>query len=264
MVNKNTVLEFLNRLGFKNEESLVYTTLVANGPLTALRLARETGINRTKIYRLVEILAKRGVVEEVVEEHQRLARAVGPHKLELLLKEREANAKLMREVFPEVTQFITTSTSASDPQTKVLFYRGQEGIKQQVWNTLSAKKECVGYTYRVLSEITGLKFAIQWKEEFIRRNLFFRDIISDEHLASEKRAPKEYLAGWPKARFKSRYLPSRVLNVNHQIDIYNDVVSFYNWYEGEVFGVEIYNQKISHLQKQMFEIIWKQAKEIEF
>ena len=31
--------------------------------------------------------------------------------------------------------------------------------------------------------------------------------------------------------------------------------------EGEIFGVEIYNQKIADLQRQMFEIVWKIAEE---
>ena len=34
---------------------------------------------------------------------------------------------------------------------------------------------------------------------------------------------------------------------------------FYNWYEGEVFGVEIQNEKIAAFQKQLFNIVWQMA-----
>lgn len=60
--------------------------------------------------------------------------------------------------------------------------------------------------------------------------------------------------------FLSRYIPSDILEIAHQTDIYNDVVAYYNWYEGDVFGVEIMNAKIAKQQRQMFEIIWQMAK----
>lgn len=63
-----------------------------------------------------------------------------------------------------------------------------------------------------------------------------------------------------KKYFQSGYIPSALLNFNHQVDIYNNVVSFYNWHEGEVFRVEIYNDKIARMHKQLFEIVWKLGK----
>ena len=45
------------------------------------------------------------------------------------------------------------------------------------------------------------------------------------------------------------------------IIVYNDVVAFYSWHKGEIFGVEIQNQDIAQLQKQVFELLWYQAKE---
>lgn len=44
------------------------------------------------------------------------------------------------------------------------------------------------------------------------------------------------------------------------MDIYNDVIGIYSWHEGEVFGVEIYNEKVATMHKQLFEIVWKIAK----
>ena len=61
--------------------------------------------------------------------------------------------------------------------------------------------------------------------------------------------------------FQSRYLPSSILSIDHQTDIYDDVVAFYNWHEGEVFGVEIYNDKVASMQRQIFEILWGMGKE---
>jgi hypothetical protein len=37
---------------------------------------------------------------------------------------------------------------------------------------------------------------------------------------------------------------------------------FYNWYGREVFGIEIYNENVGRMHKQMFEMMWKLAKPI--
>jgi len=65
---------------------------------------------------------------------------------------------------------------------------------------------------------------------------------------------------YPKKQYISRFIPEQMLRVNVQMDIYNDVVAQYSWHEGDVFGVEIYNAKTAHFQRQLFEIVWKLGK----
>ncbi|MBI5452275.1 hypothetical protein HY945_02345 [Candidatus Gottesmanbacteria bacterium] len=43
------------------------------------------------------------------------------------------------------------------------------------------------------------------------------------------------------------------------MDIYNEIVSIYHWHEGEIFGVEIYNEKVANMQRQLFEMVWRMA-----
>ena len=58
------------------------------------------------------------------------------------------------------------------------------------------------------------------------------------------------------------YLPQSILAIPHQTDIYNEVVSFYSWNEGEVWGTEIYNAKVANMQRQLFELAWEKAKRL--
>ena len=139
-------------------------------------------------------------------------------------------------------------------------YRGGEGIKQMVWNTLKANKEVVGYTFRVLSEIVGKEFEELWRLEFMRKNLSFRDLISDAYTSSVVEYNEE--TKYPKTHFQSKYIPATILNINHQCDIYNDVVTYYIWKDEEIFGVEIYNKKIADMQKQLFNLAWEKAEQL--
>lgn len=257
-VNVNQLTSFLRNLGLIEDEVKLYKTLIENGTQTKLQIARRTGINRTNIYRLTEGLKQKGFVQEIIEEHTTLIIPTGVDVIQRMVAEQEENVIKLKEQLQIITPMLSGIQSLSDKQTKVLFYRGQEGIRQMAWNVLKMKTEGVGFTYRPYAEIIGREFLNKWREEFMYRNLVWRDIYSDEYLKNLDTYEEEEL-GKNNPNFPSRYITNEVLTIDHQLDIYNDVVAIYNWYEGEVFGVEIYNEKVAKLQKQLFEIVWKIA-----
>lgn len=256
-MNNQTIEGFLKQLGLNGSEVKIFESLVEKGSQTILELSRNTEINRTNIYRILETMKKQGLIEEIIDENRRLVKAVDLSRLELLVKNIESKAKTLRDVFPIVSNIISSSKESFQPGTRVIFHRGVDGIKQMVWNTLSTKTEVVGYTYRRLDEIVGKKFSEEWYAEWIRRKLKMRDIYSDEYLKSMK---KVVGIKYSPKYFQSRFISSKILSVNHQVDIYDDIVAYYNWFEGEIFGVEISNKKISTMQRQLFEIVWKIGK----
>ncbi|OGK14441.1 hypothetical protein A3C98_05065 [Candidatus Roizmanbacteria bacterium RIFCSPHIGHO2_02_FULL_37_15] len=258
-MDNETLSNFLKELGLTVEEAKIYEILVKRGAQTTLELSRSSEVNRTKVYRILEKLKKQGLIEEIIEENKHLTKAVGLNQLDLLIKKQESKAAFLRKIFPNITSYIYSSLESVQPGTRVVFHRGSEGIKQMVWNVLSSRKECVGYTFRRIEEVVGDKFSLEWRDEFVKRRLIFRDIYSDEYLKSLKAGKETTKPEWKKY-FIGRYLANKVLYVNHQIDIYNNVFAIYNWHEGEVFGVEIYNEKVAVMQKQLFEIVWKMAK----
>ena len=108
-------------------------------------------------------------------------------------------------------------------------------------------------------EIVDRKFIIKWRDEWLRKNMVLRDIYSDTYLeVRDQFYEKRSLLYDPKI-FISRYVPSKILNITCQMDMYDDVLAIYNWHESEIFGVEIYNEHVANLHKQLFEIVWKMA-----
>lgn len=261
-LKEKTISEFLFNLGLGQKEVRIYLVLLKHGSLTTLKLSRLTKLPRTSVYRLLERLKNIGVVEEVIDQKKTKAKAVDIDRLKILLQQKELEVEQLKNLFPQVASFLSKYQMIHQEETKVLFYRGREGVRQMAWNVLSLKDKFQGYTYRRFEEIVGEDFCREWGIEFLKRGLFGRDVYSDEYLKSKKAIKTSVLeklfAG--KKCWQSRYIPAKILNIDHQLDIYNDVVSFYNWHKGEIFGVEIYNEKIAKLQKQIFEIIWKMAK----
>ena len=253
MKNIDVVIKFLSYLNLGFEESKVYLALLDKGASTILELSRATKISRTNVYRLIDILKENGFVEESSEGSKRLFHPVGMHKLEMLVKEQESKAEFLRNIFPEISTIIPASNSISQPDTKVLFYKGEDGIKQMLWNTLNAKSECFSYTFNSFEELVGKDFLESWIREYNFRRLKFRDLIGNAKILKN---------GDYSERFETRFITPDVMTIDHQRFIYGDVVAYFDYSEGQLFGVEIYNKKNAKLQKQLFEIVWRLGVEI--
>lgn len=252
------IIHYLRNLGLSKEACKIYLSLTIHGESTILSLSKYTNIDRSAIYRMLDNLLKSGVIEEIIEEKSLKLKAISPEKLEFLVKEKELNVQELRVELPSVVGLINQLGAETSSDTKVLYYRGLSGIKQMIWNVLKANNELVGYTYRALEEIVEIDFIEEWSLEFVNRNLKARDLYSSEWLKSRNEFPERAKGHWE--TWQSRFISPKILNINHQLDIYNDVLALYNWHKGEVFGVEIYNDKIASMQKQIFEVLWKMGR----
>ncbi|MBI3384879.1 winged helix-turn-helix transcriptional regulator [Candidatus Gottesmanbacteria bacterium] len=256
------ILDFLENLGLSNFEAKIYLYLVEHGSSTTLEISKFIEIPRTTVYRLLERLKRLGIVEEVVDQYKTKAKAVDIDRLEKLVAKKSTEVKKLQELFPDIARVLALKSLQNQNQTKVLYYRGQEGMKQMLWNLLRTKDLFRGYSYCTPVETAGPEYALEWALEFNKRGLSGRDLYSDQYLESAKKNPYPTPITWD--TWKSRYVSPKVLNIDHQIDIYNDVVAYYNWHEGEIFGVEIYNQKVANLQKQIFDVLWKMGERKNF
>ena len=253
-MNKSELKKYLIDLGLEAEEASLYMALIEKGGGTPLSLSRQTGINRTRVYRLLERMAVKKLIAQEVGEHTTLVTPAPIDQLQEILLAKQNKVAELSKKWSEAASTLEQSILETKAETKVKFYHGKTGIEQMVWNVLKAKDGIVGYTFRDLSHFVGEKFMTEFSEEFKRRNLKMRDIHGDEYLSS-----KPIDNNWGD-KIDSRYLPREVLAIPHQMEIYDDVVTFYSWNEGEVWGTEIHNPKVAQMQRQLFEMAWEKAK----
>jgi len=231
--------EYLTRLGFDEGASRLYEALVAKGPLTILEASRATGIERTALYRQIESLTARGLIEEVLEHKLKRIRAANPEQIRLMLEQEKKRIGGLETSFSEFEREVTQLPEIKS--TQVRYYRGTAGLKQIMWNETRAKGELFGYTYRNMEEIAGVAFCKEWVAQIEKNGVVSRDLRSDEFMASTKRPGYERVhinqSAW-------RYLPDSVMKLSHNLDIYNNVVAIYYWEDNDVFGVEIENEKM--------------------
>ena len=253
------IIEFISKLGIGEESAKIYLALIMKSRQTAQTLAKKTGIPKTTIYRRLEELKKFEIVEEQVDEYKKFFTAASTDLLNLLVIKKEQEVKELRAELPEITELLVGQTKNFDPGTKVLFYRGKDGIQQMNWNALKTKGELCGYTYRAWDEVVGVAFIEKFLDDYSRLTFNIKELYSDELIKSRDYHDRPN-THWP--RWEGRYLSPEILDINHQMDIYNDVVAIYNWHEGDVFGVEIYNEKVAKMQRQIFDLLWQQGENL--
>lgn len=254
----NIITNYILELGFSEEAGALYGILVAKGPLTILEASRATGIERTALYRLIDDLTARGLIEEVLEHKSRRLQAVSTDKIKNLLEREQLRVQRLEHEFEGFEKLI--QSMPHNNSTQVRYYRGIAGIKQILWNETKAKGNLIGYTYRNLQEVVGHKYFESYARELEKNLVVSRDLRCDSFLESSD-SPSFVRRHIDKSVW--RYLPDEVMHLTHNLDVYNGVVAMYYWQNDDVFGIEIQNQLIADMQRSIFETLWKLAENYE-
>lgn len=257
MMNNNDLKQKLSLLGLSDNQAEIYLTLLKQGLASLLDLSRRSSINRTTIYRVVEDLKQLNLVEEVVDNRGVKIKAVAPENLQLLLTQKETELNHLKSNLSDLISNLSALKDQPVPSTQVVYFRGQAGLKQLLWNVLKAKNESVGYGYADWNKSVGREFAEKLRLEHVKRKIYDREIQNTDQAGpmSDWTSIKDY-----GQVYQACFLPRKVIDIKHDTYIYNDVFAFYHFTGGELFGLEIHNPEIAKTQKQIFEVLWKLAK----
>ncbi len=244
------------KLGLSSEIAEIYLALHAHGPQSISELSRNSGVERTRLYRLLDELKASNLVEIEMQYKKRIIAPAPINNMQILIAKREQELQELRAGLPAL-QEILGQTFRSEV-TKIQAYNGPEGIRQMFWNQTRAKTESMSILYENMQLRTGLSFFERWAQTCNKRNMKFRSVISDNFIQTQQdwysKHSNERLKDW-----QGRYVPDGLFAISHSTVIYDDVTSYYNWKNGEIFGMEIHNQEIADAQRLFFEMLWQQG-----
>lgn len=256
--NPDTLLKGLKTLGLDDEEAKVFLYLNSKGEQTALELSRALELPRTRVYRIMERLIEKEVVLTLEGELGSVFQAVTPSMLNKLYAEKELElAKMSSQLailVPELEELRGTAEAAS----KVVHYRGTSGMRQMVWNTLSTEDELLIIEIDSLTKLLGYRFAEKVRAEYGLRKIQTRQLTNLEGFDGWS-DQLEYVKNY----WHIKHLPPEMLKIRFEVTIYNDVYAMLTYDAGELFGVEIHNPLLAQMQRQQFEFMWRQSKEME-
>ncbi|HEU4914041.1 MAG TPA: helix-turn-helix domain-containing protein [Candidatus Saccharimonadales bacterium] len=258
MLDETTAVQtYFAKLGLSKEIADLYLSLYANGPQNISELSRTSGVERTRIYRLIDTLLSSNLIE-VESGHKRgIIKAAPIANLSILISQREQELKSLQDELGLIEQVLARN-SLSSPATRVQFFKGPEGVKQIYWNETKATTDVLAILHENMQVKTNSRFFERWVARCNERNINFRGIVDDAFLTSQKRwysaHDNEQLKNW-----QQRYIPKDIFAISHGMVVYDNVVVYFNWKDDEVFGVEIHNEEIAASQRQFFELLWQKA-----
>jgi predicted transcriptional regulator len=253
--NSDNSIKYLSELGLSSDEIAVYLYLLENGTKTALEIARGTNLARTKIYRITETLGNRQIVVEQVDNRGSKFAAVHPESFESMISAERAKLDekqaMLKVLVPELESRMSTLQESSH----VRFYRGLDGLKQVTWNSLKAKGELLTYEIGNLDHFIPQKGqAEDLRQRFLEKKIKIRTLQNQEEMEGWTDVSEMIRKYW-----EARHISRETLTITSDILIYNNVYTMYRFQDDDIFCVEVYNQQLVDMQRQIFEVLWNMA-----
>jgi sugar-specific transcriptional regulator TrmB len=233
------LMENLSEYGLTEQESKIYTDLLAYDELSASQLSKNTKINRSVVYSHIESLINKGLVSYFIRNNVKYFKAANPENILAYLKEKEA--KLIA-FLPKLKQIKKSKTE----EISVELYRGVEGAITILKDIVKAKKEVfvIGYAGQP-EEILPI-----YLKQYIRQ-------INENKIKEKILAIKgaEVFTG---EHTEVRYLPKE-FEIPTSTTVYGNKVVIVV-YAKPYFSVLINSKDIAESYKRFFSLLWQTAK----
>jgi len=250
---KQKVVAYLRHLGVSADQSQAYLQLLQQGPQTVLSLSRHLKTGRTKLYPLLEDLAAKQLITIHERHYGTSYEAQPPDVLAFLVAEKVRQAENLQTALPSIQHTLTALQIHSPQTSRIIEYRGIDGLKQMNFNLTKAAKEFRVFELEALSMHLGTHFAEKLRHTWAEKRITSYDLTNNANWKLQTKS-KEY-----EALASARYISPKEFHIQFETYIYNNCVALLSYERDAIFGVEIYNQQLAEQQKQLFDLVWKQA-----
>ncbi|MEN9567687.1 MAG: hypothetical protein RLZZ69_2883, partial [Cyanobacteriota bacterium] len=200
MQNRESLEKMLVMAGLSGHEAQVYLAMLQLGPSPILKIARESGVNRTTIYSIIEALRAKGLVGIEEKGLKRVFVAENPTRLERSIEEQK---QALRSFFPELEALYNLRGNDSI----IRYYSGVEAMKSVYDEVLNELKHGDDYFVYGDPERYDL-FDKEYFKGFIERRL--RIGINTKLLLVASETAKRYQEHQENYREEVRLLPEGV------------------------------------------------------
>lgn len=251
--------------GLSDKEQTIFLILVKHQWQTVLQLARLSTIKRSSIYRILESLEQKGLIEVQVDHKTTYYQASSPQSFESLAIHDAQRIKQMQAALPDLhLQLQLLAKIQPHSQTAVHFYRGIHGIRTLEWRTCAyPNSEMLIFGTNQWSNVMGFDFAERIRQERVEKNIHLRELLNPKTLT------KESINGtWTnnliflQQHYHGRLIEPQILSITTEIIILPDSLTIFSFQANEMVGIELESAMLANMLKQFFEMIWGQAKEL--
>ena len=258
MNNKEKILKQLKLFGLSNQASTLYLSLLSFGSCGIVELTRRLKMGRNVVYRLLDELEEKQLITISQKSFGKEYSAMHPEAFEGIINSRAAEVSQMESVLPGLALNLEAMIG-KNKQSKIVHYEGVNGLKQVNYNLTKAKKEFRVFELEHLSDYLDKNFAEKLRRIWVNKKITSFDITNSKKIKAYT-TDMEY---WSKCS-KYRYIDPKIFEIKFEMYIYNDVVTLLDYKCDTPHCVEIHNQSLADMQRQLFDTIWIQGKDMKF
>lgn len=244
--------ERLEKAGLNKSEVKVYLALLKIGGCKAGRIAKETGFNRTTIYKALENLIQKGLASSVIKENRKYFEPTDPKNLLQQLEKQEQSFKENKEKIKELLPNLQSLFETSKEELEANIFKGLKGLKAVFNDILKTLKKDDEYLAFGVPEHAQMFFG--YFEEFnkiLKKNKVKSRIIFDERARENAESCKKY--GYHVKKLSKEFMSPA------EVNIYKNKVAIILWHKTPL-AIVMKGKDIANSFKQYFNLLWKIAK----
>ncbi len=248
----------LEELGLTPGEIKVYTALVRIGETTSGPLVDESEVSVSKVYQILDRLAKKGLASHIVKRKTKYFRAADPDRLLDYLKEKEESLKQqeksLKELIPQLAGIKGAAITAETAQV----YDGLKGIQTARERTLKIMKKGDEMWIIGIARSPYEGSMTPYFKHYHKRR--YEKGIKCRYLYNEyaKEPMGETSASYPLSEV--RYMKGGLIT-HAWMEIYADTVTI-GINKGKSFSVVIQNQEVADSFKIYARLLWSMEKKV--
>lgn len=239
----------LGELGLSLEEAKVYIAILELGGGYVSTIAKKSGVNRVACYHTLGKLVNRGIINSLEKNN---VKYFAVENVKVIVDKQKELLKKAEKLLPELGALI--NKSAYRP--KMQYYEGLNGIKNIFEDTLTTKKELLGYTNLAeLPNVLPEDYLKDWANRKVDAGIKTRMLspISKDGL---KYLSKYYPKGFDHNLVEILFVNSKQFLFEYEINIYDNKVAIVSLNPDEIIGLIIESPIYANTQRAIFDLAW--------
>lgn len=243
------ITDELVELGLSDEESKVYLALLELGGGYASTVAKRAGVNRVACYHTLGKLLDRGIITSLEKNNIKF---FAVENVKVIVDKQKELLKKAERLMPELSALV--NKSAYSPKTQ--YYEGLNSIKNIFEDTLTTKKELLGYTNLAsLPKVLPEDFLKDYAKRKTNLGIKTRMLspISKDGL---KYLGKYYPKGFDPNLVEILFVNQKQFPFEYEINIYGNKVSIISLNPEEMIGLIIESSIYANTERAIFNLAW--------
>lgn len=244
----------LKEFGLTEPEIAVYLASLELGPQPASLIAKKAGLKRGHTYNMLELLIRKGIVQEFIKDKVRYFSSRSPGTLLSIIEHKEEQIEIQKQKLMQIIPMLEKISNPLLVQPKVRFFQGIEGIKEIYEDTIRIPNQTIyaigdfEYYFPENQNKQLNNWIWDYATRRAKKNIWYIGIVNKSKMSDQAYSRRK------EQKRKLKMLTGIYLPV--EINIYGNKVALMSTYR-DMVGVIVEDAPITDTLRNFHQAIWK-------